>query len=91
VVRLATEFGDLLYQILKERRMSQYRLAGLTNLGPETINRLIKGVRRPTEAQILRISMVLLGSQRQITATNLLLERGDCYTLGQPPPPAEGG
>ena len=54
-------------------------------------NRIVKGVRRPTEAQILRIAIVLLGSQRQIMDTNLLLERGDCYTLGQPPAPAEGG
>jgi len=88
---LATEFGDLLYRTLKDRGMSQYRLAARTNLGPETINRIVKGVRRPTEAQILRIAMVLLGSQRQIMDTNLLLERGDCYTLGQPPAPAEGG
>ena len=88
---MATEFGDLLYRTLKDRGMSQYRLAARTNLGPETINRIVKGVRRPTEAQILRIAMVLLGSQRQIMDTNLLLERGDCYTLGQPPAPAEGG
>jgi transcriptional regulator with XRE-family HTH domain len=63
---MSNDFAATLGQMVGRFKMSQYELARCSGLSPITVNRLIKGVRRPTEAQTLALAIgfersVLLG------------------------------
>jgi transcriptional regulator with XRE-family HTH domain len=69
-----TDFAKMLARTLAERDMPQYRLAARSGVGPVTINRIINGVRQPTEWQVLRIGIGLTGDLEQAKEINRLLD-----------------
>lgn len=85
---LAASFGDILAMVMAGKGVSQYRLCQLTGLGADTVCRLVNDIRRPTEAQVLRIA---LGLRLDLQQTNRLLEAADFYPLPQPPNHAPTG
>ena len=80
----SSEFGELLDKLLRLRWVSQYWLGNHSNLGAETICRIRKGKRRPTERHVLRIAVPLLMQPWQIEATNALMEAADHYIFPLP-------
>jgi hypothetical protein len=86
----STEFGRLLDKLLRLRGVSQYWLGNHSNLGAETICRLRKGRRRPTERHVLRIAVPLLMQPWQIEATNALMEAAEHYIFPLPEKKAKG-
>ncbi len=78
----ATRFGEALALVLPRKRFSQYRLSLLTNLGAETVNRIVRGHRPPTETQVLRIGIALLMTQDQLSLMSSLLEAAEFDPLG---------
>jgi hypothetical protein len=80
----SSEFGELLDKLLRLRGVSQYWLGNHSNLGAETICRIRKGTRRPTERHVLRIAVPLLMQPWQIEATNALMEAADHYIFPLP-------
>jgi hypothetical protein len=81
---LYTEFGELLDKLLRLRGVSQYWLGNHSNLGAETICRIRRGKRRPTERHVLRIAVPLLMQPWQIEATNALMEAAEQYIFPLP-------
>ena len=71
---MKTEFAKTLACILAERGLSQYCLPLRAGIGPETVNRLVNGVRPPTEWQVLRIGIGLTGEISQVRSINRLLD-----------------
>ena len=71
---MKTEFAKTLARILAERGISQYGLSHRAGMGPETVNRLVNGVRPPNEWQVLRIGIGLTGDIAQVREINRLLD-----------------
>ena len=80
---MKTEFARLLARTLVERGMAQHRLAMRSGVGPVTINRIINGVRPPTEWQLLRIGIGLTGDLEQIKEINRLLDEAGLRVFGE--------
>lgn len=80
---MKTEFARLLARTLVERGMAQHRLAMRSGVGPVTINRIVNGVRPPTEWQLLRIGIGLTGDFDQVKAINKLLDEAGLVTFGE--------
>lgn len=80
---MKTEFARLLARTLVERGMAQHRLAMRSGVGPVTINRIINGVRPPTEWQLLRIGIGLTGDLEQIKQINRLLDEAGLRVFGE--------
>jgi transcriptional regulator with XRE-family HTH domain len=80
---MKTEFARLLAQTLVEHGMAQHRLAMRSGVGPVTINRLVNGVRPPTEWQLLRIGIGLTGDLEQIKEINRLLDEAGLKVFGE--------
>jgi transcriptional regulator with XRE-family HTH domain len=78
----ATRFGEVLATVLAKRGLSQYRLSLRANLGAETVNRVVRGRRPPTEAQVLRMGVALLMTTEQLSLMSSLLEAAEFDPLG---------
>jgi hypothetical protein len=71
---MRTDFGKTLARILAERRISQYCLAARSGVGTVTLNRIVNGVRQPTEWQVLRLAIGLTANLAQAQKINQLLD-----------------
>lgn len=80
---MKTEFARLLARTLVERGMAQHRLAMRSGVGPVTINRIVNGVRPPTEWQLLGIGIGLTGDLQQIKEINRLLDEAGLRVFGE--------
>lgn len=85
----ATRFGEVLASVLPVRGLSQYRLSLRANLGAETVNRVVRGHRPPTETQVLRIGVALLMTRGQLSLMSSLLEAAEFDPLGTTEMPSE--
>lgn len=79
----ARQSGRVLRRILAERSLSQYRLALRANLAPETVNRIVRCHRAPTETQAFRLGAALIMTASQRSAMSQLLELCEFDPLGQ--------
>ena len=82
------EFASFLGQFLEEIKLSQYRLAYLSDLSPVCVNRLARGRRPPSEVQVYKIAAGSLMGPGQKRVLNEFLARTRCESL--PVPEEEG-
>jgi transcriptional regulator with XRE-family HTH domain len=74
------DYRELLWRELTVNDMTQYELARLCNIGPETINRIINGRRPPTEEHVLRIALAFLTAEQK-EIVNRHLDSASLYTI----------
>lgn len=68
----ARQFGPVVAHAMKQLGFTQYEVAQRGNIGPVTLNRIVKGHRPPTEAQALRIAAALMGARERQVASWVL-------------------
>lgn len=78
---IAAEYSTMLRWVLAELDMTQYSLSLRSNVGPVTINRLVNGVRAPTEEQALRIALGILLPPARRKMANAMLETAGIHVL----------
>jgi transcriptional regulator with XRE-family HTH domain len=68
----ARQFGPVVAHAMKQLGFSQYEVAQRGNIGPVTLNRIVRGHRPPTEAQALRIAAAFMAPRERQVASWVL-------------------